>query len=90
MKYHVSAELSLLLTFFDALTSDRPYRPAMSPSEAIEFIMAGADTAFDMHVLRAFLERISPYSPGTTVLLSNESTGIVLKNHRGSSFAPGG
>ncbi|MDN5315081.1 MAG: hypothetical protein PWP10_3831 [Clostridiales bacterium] len=73
---------------FDALTSDRPYRPAMSPSEAIEFIMAGADTAFDMHVLRAFLERISPYSPGTTVLLSNESTGIVLKNHRGSSLRP--
>lgn len=73
---------------FDALTSDRPYRPAMSPSEAIEFIMAGADTSFDMHVLQAFLERISPYSPGTTVRLSNDSTGIVLKNHRGSSLRP--
>jgi HD-GYP domain-containing protein (c-di-GMP phosphodiesterase class II) len=73
---------------FDALTSDRPYRSAMSPSAAIEFIMAGADTSFDMNVLQAFLERINPYSPGTTIKLSNNSTGIVLKNHRGSSLRP--
>ncbi len=40
---------------FDALTSDRPYRKAMSPFEAKEVIAKGAGSEFDPQVVQAFL-----------------------------------
>ncbi|MGH9349659.1 MAG: HD-GYP domain-containing protein [Vicinamibacterales bacterium] len=40
---------------YDSLTSDRPYRKAMSPMEAKEVIAKGADTDFDPQVVTAFL-----------------------------------
>jgi putative nucleotidyltransferase with HDIG domain len=40
---------------YDALTSDRPYRKAMSPFEARELIVKGAGTEFDPDVVEAFL-----------------------------------
>jgi putative nucleotidyltransferase with HDIG domain len=39
---------------YDALTSDRPYRKAMSPFEARDVILNGADTQFDPKVISAF------------------------------------
>jgi putative nucleotidyltransferase with HDIG domain len=40
---------------YDALTSDRPYRKAMSPFEARELIVKGSGTEFDPEVVEAFL-----------------------------------
>jgi putative nucleotidyltransferase with HDIG domain len=40
---------------YDALTSDRPYRKAMSPFEAKEIIVRGSGTDFDPRVVQAFL-----------------------------------
>jgi putative nucleotidyltransferase with HDIG domain len=39
---------------YDALTSDRPYRKAITPFEAKEIIVKGAGTEFDPTVVRAF------------------------------------
>jgi putative nucleotidyltransferase with HDIG domain len=39
---------------YDALTSDRPYRKAMSPFEARDVLLNGADTEFDPKVIGAF------------------------------------
>jgi putative nucleotidyltransferase with HDIG domain len=39
----------------DSLTSDRPYRKAMSPFEAKDIIVRGASTDFDPLVVQAFL-----------------------------------
>jgi putative nucleotidyltransferase with HDIG domain len=39
---------------YDALTSDRPYRKAMSPFEARDTILNGADSEFDPKVIAAF------------------------------------
>lgn len=41
---------------FDAMTSDRPYRPAMSFAEAIAELRAGAGKQFDPRIVRTFLE----------------------------------
>jgi len=66
---------------YDALTSDRPYRKALLPSEAIEYIMGGSGTLFDLDIVRCFAKIITPYPVGTSVLLSNNTTGIVFKNY---------
>jgi len=41
---------------YDALTTDRPYRKAMSPFEAKDVIVNGAGTDFDPKVVEAFLD----------------------------------
>jgi hypothetical protein len=41
---------------FDAMTSDRPYRPALKLKEAVGRIRQGVDVQFDLRVTRAFLE----------------------------------
>ncbi|HYG96689.1 MAG TPA: HD domain-containing phosphohydrolase, partial [Solirubrobacterales bacterium] len=43
---------------FDALLSDRPYRPAMSLDEAVEVIREGRETHFDPEVVDALLEHL--------------------------------
>ena len=40
---------------YDSLTSDRPYRKAMSPYEVREILVKGAGTEFDPTVVEAFL-----------------------------------
>ncbi len=41
---------------YDALTSDRPYRKAMSPFDAKEILLKGTGTDFDPIVIDAFLD----------------------------------
>lgn len=51
----IEARIISVADTFDALTSDRPYRKAMSPFEAKEIIAKGAGSEFDPHVVEAFL-----------------------------------
>ena len=39
---------------FDALTTDRPYRPALTVAEARQMIARGSGTQFDPSVVQAF------------------------------------
>jgi diguanylate cyclase (GGDEF)-like protein/putative nucleotidyltransferase with HDIG domain len=43
---------------FDAMTSSRSYRPAMSPIRAVNELVNGAGTQFDGEVVRAFLRAL--------------------------------
>jgi len=73
---------------FDALTSDRPYRKALSPSDATEYIMGGCNSQFNDDIVKLFLQRIAPYAQGTTIVLSNGWIGIVALNYFDSGLRP--
>ena len=62
---------------YDALTSDRPYKRAMCPSLALEYLMSNAGTLFDFDLVNVFCKVIIPYPKGTIVSLSNGDVGIV-------------
>lgn len=51
----LEARIISVADIFDALTSDRPYRKAMSPFEAKEVIRQGAGKDFDPRVVEAFM-----------------------------------
>jgi len=51
----LSARIFAVADVFDALTSDRPYRPAWPPARASEFIRDQAGSHFDPHVVEAFM-----------------------------------
>ncbi len=51
---------------FDALISDRPYRPGMERERVIEIIKQGAGRQFDPRVVQAFLEVMSREEPASS------------------------
>ena len=50
------ARLFAVADVFDALTSDRPYRPAWSHTQAVEYLREQAGRLFDPQVVELFLE----------------------------------
>ena len=65
---------------YDALCSERKYRAAYSPSEAIEYIMGNADKMFDPIVVKALAHSFPLYPVGLTLKLSNGEEAIVYSN----------
>ena len=52
----LEARILSVADVYDSLTSDRPYRKAMSPFEAKDIIVKGAGTDFDPQVVGAFTD----------------------------------
>lgn len=50
----LEARIIAVADVYDSLTSDRPYRKAMSPFEARDTIVRGSETEFDPQVVAAF------------------------------------
>ena len=73
---------------YDAMTSDRPYRQALMPSEAMEYLMGGAGTLFDPELVFLFTRKVAAFPLGTCVLLSNGMTAIVVKNYEDCCLRP--
>jgi HD-GYP domain-containing protein (c-di-GMP phosphodiesterase class II) len=55
----LAARVVAVADAFDAMTSDRPYRPGMPTDRAFAELEAGAGTHFDPHCVAAFL-RVRP------------------------------
>lgn len=73
---------------YDAMTSDRPYRPAFSPPETIEYLLGNTGVMFDPEIIEVFVKKIVLYPVGATVNLSNGEKGVVIKNYPGSTMRP--
>ncbi len=73
---------------FDALVSDRPYRKALLPSDAMEHIMGSGGIHFDPDITRIFSMKVAPYPLGTAVELSNGCVGLVTENYEGFGLRP--
>lgn len=54
----LAARIFAVVDVWDALTSERPYRPAWSREKAVEYIKAQSGTHFDPQVVEVFLEKI--------------------------------
>lgn len=73
---------------YDAITSDRPYRTAFSPSEAIEHLMGNCGMMFDPDVVNLFRKKVVLYPVGTVVRLSNGRKGTVIENNPANIMRP--
>ncbi len=85
---HIFGRISAVSDVYDALVSNRPYRGAMLPSDAVEYIMSGFGNMFDPVVVKAFIQKVAPYPVGTCVLLSNGVQGIVTENFESAGMRP--
>jgi HD-GYP domain-containing protein (c-di-GMP phosphodiesterase class II) len=85
---HFYGRICCVADVYDALTSDRPYRKSMLPSDAIEYIMSGYNTLFDPTVVEALTKKIAPYPAGTYVSLSTGQKAIVTQNYQENGLRP--
>jgi HD-GYP domain-containing protein (c-di-GMP phosphodiesterase class II) len=76
-KINYLARIVSIADVYDALTSDRPYKRAMCPSDALEYLMSNAGTLFDYDIINIFCKIVIPFPQGTIVSLSNGDIGIV-------------
>jgi len=67
---------------YDAMTSPRPNRPALAPSDTCEFIMANANKHFEYDIVAALLRRIEFYPTGICTKLSNGNYAVVTDNSK--------
>ena len=59
------AQILSVCDVWDALTTDRPYRPAISREGARKIILEGRDREFEGYVVDAFLRVVEPGPPGS-------------------------
>ncbi|MCL2398596.1 MAG: HD-GYP domain-containing protein [Defluviitaleaceae bacterium] len=65
---------------YDAITSYRPYRKPMTPSDARELIMGEVGNSFEYDIVKAFTKKLVLYPLNTIVELSNHTMGVVIEN----------
>lgn len=81
------ARILTVADVYDALVTDRPYKEAKSPADALE-IMMGMSNKFDIEILKTFINCVILYPIGTTIKLSNNELCTVIKNNAGYPLRP--
>jgi len=64
---------------YDALTTERPYRPPLSPERALEMMHESEREQFEQRLLGRFTETLGKYPAGTLVRLSSGELAIVTR-----------
>ncbi|HHY20873.1 MAG TPA: HD-GYP domain-containing protein [Bacilli bacterium] len=85
---HPYAQIIGVCDVFDALTSQRVYKKAMLPHEALEILYVGAGKLFDKELIEAFRNTIALYPIGLTVTLSDGREAIVIKQNKQLTTRP--
>ncbi|MBM7661440.1 HD-GYP domain-containing protein (c-di-GMP phosphodiesterase class II) [Bacillus mesophilus] len=85
---HLFGKILAVADVFDAVTSNRSYRPAMLPHEGLEILYAGAGKLFDVEIINAFRRAIVVYPEGLTVTLHDGRTGVVARQNTGYCDRP--
>ena len=82
------ARIGAVCDIYDAVTSDRPYKTAWGPAEAIKKMASWSDGHFDPTVFKAFVKTVGIYPVGTLVKLSSGRLGVVVDQHEKSLLTP--
>lgn len=74
----VLGQIAAIVDCYDAMTSDKIYREAVSPSEALRRLYGWADELFQRELVEAFIQAIGIYAVGSFVELTTGQIAIVI------------
>jgi HD-GYP domain-containing protein (c-di-GMP phosphodiesterase class II) len=78
-RLHQFARLAAVADVYDAVTNERPYRPAAPAHVGVGIIADGRGTAFDPEIVDVFRACVFPWPVGTEVALAGGGTGVVSR-----------
>ena len=74
---HQFARIGAVADVYDAMTSERPYKPALAPHVGVGIIRDGSGKAFDAQVVEVFGKLVHPFPVGTEVTLGDGTIAVV-------------
>jgi len=78
----IFGKMAGIIDCYDAVTSDRVYRPAISSHKALQMLYDAKDKDFQAVLVEQFIQCIGIYPVGSPVELSTGEIGIVLSQNR--------
>lgn len=73
------ARMAAICDVYDAVTSDRPYKKAWDPSEAVRRMAEWCGTHFDRTLFQAFVKSVGIYPVGSLVRLGSGRLAVVME-----------
>ncbi|MGB4066232.1 MAG: HD-GYP domain-containing protein [Azonexus sp.] len=84
----LAGRMAAIVDTYDAMTSDRPYRAAMSPSHTLRQLYDEAGFQYDPTLVAAFVKTVGIYPVGTLVLLESGHLAVVEQLHAENMLTP--
>ncbi len=84
----ILAQIVGIADVYEAVSHPRPWRPAIHPHTAIKRLIDREEKGFDSKVIKAIIEVLSIYPPGSLVALSTGEIASVIKINKGSLTRP--
>ena len=82
------AKMGAVCDVYDAITSNRPYKPGWDPAESLRKMAEWSKGHFDPLVFQAFVKSMGIYPIGSLVLLSSGRIGVVTEQAVSSLITP--
>lgn len=86
---HFYSRLVATSDTYDAITTRRSYRRAETPNRALHVLLNGAGSMYDPDFVRAFIEMVGVYPPGSLLALQDGSTAMVTHPGETPGTLPG-
>ena len=87
-RIHQFARLAAVADVYDAVTSERSYKPAAAPHVGVTVIEHGAGSHFDPEAVAIFSKVVMPYPPGYEVELADGRTAVVVDVDTNAPYEP--
>lgn len=82
------ARIAGIVDSYDAITSERPWAPARTATEAVSLLYEQRDTGFQGALVEQFIQAIGVYPTGTAVELSTGQVGVVVAQNPARRLRP--
>ncbi|MBA4394601.1 MAG: hypothetical protein C0407_13700, partial [Desulfobacca sp.] len=77
-----------IMDVYDAMTTNRVYRKATPPHEAIKMIYEGSSTDFDKEIVEHFIKTIGIFPIGSQVEINHADIGMIMSNNPENTLRP--
>lgn len=84
----VAGRMAAIIDTYDAMTSERPYRAAIPPSQVLRHLYEQSGAQFDPTLVAAFVHTVGIYPVGTLVMLESKHLAVVEQVHPDNQLSP--